>query len=120
MYVTLYLPNIREQCLRMSKEIINVVLPMKTYDTSKMDSWTDEQWKVFVGEEEDHVGIQLLLMNNHEFYLKITGIYYNELTKEFCFSFDTQNKLDKNIKLQFVQWKFDDIIYNFSHEKPLH
>ncbi len=38
----------------MTKEIINVVLPMKTFDTTKMDSWTKEQWKEWRGDEEDH------------------------------------------------------------------
>ncbi len=42
----------------MTNEIINVVLPMKTYDTTKMDSWTKEQWQEWGGEEKDHVGIQ--------------------------------------------------------------
>ncbi|MDM5232523.1 hypothetical protein [Lysinibacillus pakistanensis] len=95
----------------MTNEIINVVLPMKTYDTTKMDSWTKEQWQEWGGEEKDHVGIQILLLNDNDFYLKIMGIYFDEATEEMFFSFDTQNKLNRNINIQFGQWKIDD---NFS------
>lgn len=103
----------------MTKEIINVVLPMKTYDTTKMDSWTKEQWKEWgAGDEKDHVGIRILLMNDNEFYLKIMGIYFNEATDEMFFSFDAQNKLDRNINIYFGQWRIDDSIYNLSNEKP--
>jgi len=102
----------------MTNEIINVVLPMKTYDTTKMDSWTKEQWQEWVGEEKDHVGIQILLMNDTHFYLKIMDIYFDEATEEMFFSFDTQNRLNRNINIQFGQWKIDDSIYNLSHEKP--
>lgn len=101
----------------MTKEIINVVLPMKTYDTTKMDSWTKEQWREFVGEEKDHIGIQLLL-NDDDFYLKIMGIYFNETSEEMFFSFDAQNKLGQNINLQFCKWTIDESIYNLSQEKP--
>lgn len=104
----------------MTNEIINVVLPMKTYDTTKMDSWTKEQWQEWVGEEKDHVGIQILLMNDTHFYLKIMDIYFDEATEELFFSFDTQNRLNRNINIQFSQWKIDDSIYNLSHENPLY
>lgn len=77
------------QIMGMSKEIINVILPMKTYDTTKMDSWTKEQWKEFVGGEKDHDGIQLLLISDSDFYLKITCIYFNEVTDEMFLNFDT-------------------------------
>lgn len=104
----------------MSKEIINVVLAMKTFDTSKMDSWTDEQWQEFVGEEKDHEGIQLLLMNDSSFYLKITGIHFEEATEEMVFNLDTQNKMDKNRNIQFGHWQIDDSIYNLTAERPLY
>ncbi len=106
--------------LGMSKEIINVILPMKTYDTTKMDSWTKEQWKEFVGGEKDHDGIQLLLISDSDFYLKITCIYFNEVTDEMFLNFDTQNKIDRNINIQFGQWQIDDRIYNLSSEKHLY
>lgn len=104
----------------MAKEIINVVLAMKTFDTSKMDSWTDEQWQEFVGEEKDHEGIQLLLINDNNFYLKITGIHFDEATEEIVFNIDTQNKMNKNIKIQFGHWQIDDSIYNLTAKKPLY
>lgn len=102
----------------MAKETIQVVLPMKTYDTSKMDTWTQKQWQEFVGEEKDHTGIQLLLINDNNLYLKIMAIYFNETSEEMFFSFDVQNKLDRPIQLQFNEWTIDGIIYNLSHEKP--
>ena len=104
----------------MAKEIINVVLAMKTFDTSKMDSWSDEQWQEFVGEEEDHGGIQLLLINDNSFYLKITGIHFDEATEEIVINFNTQNKMNKNIKIQFGHWQIDDSIYNHIAKKPLY
>lgn len=104
----------------MAKEIINVVLPIKTYDTTKTDTWTKEQWQEYIGEEKDHDGIQLLLMNDNDFYLKITLIYFNEATEEMFFNFDTQNKIDRNINIQFGQWQIDDSIYNLSSQKPLY
>ncbi|MFJ7732161.1 hypothetical protein ACIQXF_09740 [Lysinibacillus sp. NPDC097231] len=57
-------------------------------------------------------------MNDNDFYLKIMGIYFNEATEEMFFSFDTQNKLNRNINIQLGQWRIDDSIYNLSHEKP--
>lgn len=104
----------------MTKETINVALPMKAFDTTKMNTWTQEQWKKFVGEEKDRVGLQLLLMNDNDLYFKIAGIAFNEVTEEMFFGFDTQNKFDRNINIQFGQWKIDDSIYNLSHEKPLY
>jgi hypothetical protein len=57
--------------------------------------------------------MQLLLINDSNFYLKITGIYFDEATEETTFNFDTQNKIDRNINIQFDQWQIDDIIYVF-------
>lgn len=34
----------------MTKENINVDFTMNTFDTSKMDMWTKEQWKEWVGD----------------------------------------------------------------------
>jgi hypothetical protein len=34
------------------------------------------------------------------------------------FGFDTQNKLDRDINIQFGRWEIDDSINNLSHEKP--
>ncbi|RHW30951.1 hypothetical protein D1B33_18115 [Lysinibacillus yapensis] len=102
----------------MAKEIINIEYPTKTYDTSKMDSWTEEQWREWRGESEDDIGIQILLMNDDEFYLKIMGIYYNEASEDMFFEFNTQNKLDRNINIQFGSWIIEDTVYNLSHVKP--
>lgn len=103
----------------MTKEEIHVVLPMKAFDTYKMDSWTPEQWKKFVGEETGPVSIQLLLLNDNEFYLKIMGVSFREVTEEMFFGFEAQNKFNRNITIQFGKWIIDDCIYNLSHEKPL-
>jgi len=102
----------------MTKEIINVDYTMNTYDTSKMDMWTKEQWQEWVGEPEDHKGIQILVINDNEFYLKIMGIYYDEEPGNMFFAFDTQNKLNRDIHIQFGRWEIDDSIYDLSHEDP--
>ncbi|MFJ7826668.1 hypothetical protein [Psychrobacillus sp. NPDC096623] len=102
----------------MAKEIINVDFIMKTYDTSKMDLWTKEQWKEWVGEPEDHTGIQILLINDNKLYLKVMLISFNEETGNMIFDFDTQNKLDRDINIQFGRWEIDESINNLSHEKP--
>lgn len=88
----------------MTKEEIHVVLPMKAFDTYKMDSWTPEQWKKFVGEETGPVSIQLLLLNDNEFYLKIMGVSFREVTEEMFFGFEAQNKFNRNITIQFGKW----------------
>ncbi|MEK5080270.1 hypothetical protein MKX73_15175 [Solibacillus sp. FSL W7-1436] len=103
-----------------SKEVINVVLPMKTFDTSKMDTWTDEQWRQFVGDEKEYEGIQLLLMDDSNFYLKITGVHFNETTEEMVFSFDTKNKTGEKVYIQFGQWQIDESIYNLTADRPLY
>ncbi|MCK1998635.1 hypothetical protein MPH47_15630 [Psychrobacillus psychrodurans] len=102
----------------MAKEIIKVDFTQETYDTSKMDTWTKEQWKTWVGEPEDHRGIQIPLINDNNFYLKIMGIYYDEETGNMFFGFDTQNKLERDINIQFSRWEIDESIYNLSHENP--
>lgn len=98
----------------MKKEIINVDFTMNTFDTSKMDMWTKEQWKEWVGEPEDNIGIQMLLINDNKFYLKVMGIYYNEETGNMFFGFDTQNKLDRDINIQFGRWEIDESINDLS------
>ena len=102
----------------MTKEIIDVDFTMNTFDTSKMDMWTKEQWKEWVGEPEDNIGIQILLINDNKFYLKVMGIYYNEETGNMFFGFDTQNKLDRDINIQFGRWEIDESINDLSREKP--
>ncbi|MDN4606999.1 hypothetical protein [Sporosarcina highlanderae] len=102
----------------MTKEIVNVEFIQKTYDTNKMDSWSKEQWKEWRGESDDNTGIKIPLINDNRFYLKIMGIYYNEETKEMFFGFDTQNKLDRAINIQFGEWKIDESTFNLSQEKP--
>lgn len=39
-----------------------------------MEQWTQEEWKEWVGEPEDHVGIQNVLFNDSDFYLKMTSM----------------------------------------------
>ena len=102
----------------MAKEIINIDFIMKTYDTSKMDMWTKEQWKEWVGEPEDHTRIQILLINDNKIYLKVMLISFNEETGNMIFDFDTQNKLDRDINIQFGRWEIDESINNLSREKP--
>jgi len=102
----------------MTKEYINVDFTMNTFDTSKMDMWTKEQWKEWGGDPEDNIEIQLLLINDTKFYLKVMGIYYNEETGDMFFGFDTQNKLDRDINIQFGRWEIDESINDLSREKP--
>ncbi|WOV86986.1 hypothetical protein QWT69_14070 [Sporosarcina oncorhynchi] len=104
----------------MTKEIVAVEFIMKTYDTSKMDMWSKEQWNEWVGEPDGNTGIQIPLINDNEFYLKVMGIYYNEETKEMFFGFDAQNKLDRNINIHYGDWKIDESTFNLSCEKPYH
>lgn len=52
---------------------------------------------------KDHYSIQLLLMNDSDFSLKISLIYFVEVTEEMFFNFDTQNKIDRNINIQFTE-----------------
>lgn len=104
----------------MTKELINIDYTEKTYDTSKWESWTEEQFREWRGESEDDIGIQIMLMNNRDFYLKITGIYFNEATEDMFFEFDTQNKLDRNIYIQFGSWRIEETVYDLSHVKPLY
>lgn len=102
----------------MTKEIVTVEFTMKIYDTSKMDTWSKEHWKEWVGEPDCNTGIQIPLINDDGFYLKIMGIYYNEETKEMFFGFDAQNKLDRNINIQFYEWKIDESTFDLSYEEP--
>src|SRR5699024_1571059 len=58
-----------------SKEIIDVQMEMKTFDMSKSDTWTNEQWAIWRGDENmyDDVGIQLLLLDDEDLFIKIMG-----------------------------------------------
>ncbi|MCG7336140.1 hypothetical protein MHZ95_12785 [Sporosarcina sp. ACRSM] len=104
----------------MTKEVVHLDFTMKTFDTSKMDMWSEEQWKEWRGDSEEDIGIKILLMNDHTLYLKIMEIYYDEATGDMFFGFDAQNKLDRAIHIQFGSWKIDESTNDLSHIKPQH
>lgn len=93
-------------------------MEMQTFDMSKSDTWTDEQWAIWRGDEYmyDDVGIKLLLLDDQDFFIKIMGISHNEITDAMNFNFDVVNKLNHPIALQFVEWKIEGKTFALSHE----
>lgn len=100
------------------RELIDVQMEMQTFDMSKSDTWTDEQWAIWRGDEYmyDEVGIKLLLLDDQDFFIKIMGISHNEITDAMNFNFDVVNKLNHPIALQFVEWKIEGKTFDLSHE----
>lgn len=100
------------------KEIIDVQMEMQTFDMSKSDTWTDEQWAIWRGDEYmyDDVGIKLLLLDDQDLFMKIMGISHNEITDAMNFSFDVVNKMSQPIALQFVEWTIEGKTFDLSHE----
>ncbi len=96
------------------KESIDVPLEMKTFDMSKSDTWTDEQWAIWRGDEHmyDDVGIKLLLLDDEDLFIKIMGIMHNDMTNAMYFNFDVVNKLNHSIALQFVSWSVENTTTN--------
>jgi len=92
----------------------------KSFDTSKMEEWTPEEWEEWVGEPKDHVGIQKVLLNNSDFYLKMTSIYFDEdeAEKGMYVTFEAQNKKDRKFSIQFVRWIVDDNEFDLSNSLP--
>lgn len=101
-----------------SKESIDVEMEMQTFDMSKSDTWTNEQWSIWRGDENmyDDVGIKLLLLDDDDLFIKIMGISHNEMTDAMNFNFDVFNKLNHPIALQFVEWTIEGKTFNLSHE----
>lgn len=100
------------------KESIDVHMEMQTFDMSKSDDWTDEQWAIWRGDEYmyDDVGIKLLLLDDQELFIKIMGISHDEITDAMYFNFDVVNKRSYAIALQFVEWSIEGETFNLSHE----
>lgn len=90
----------------------------KVFDTSKMEQWTEEEWKEWVGEPEDHVGIQKILINDSNIYLKLTSVYYDEATNDMHVTFEAQSKIEKNVSIQFGKWKVDNQEFDLSNLAP--
>ena len=99
-------------------ETIDVQMEMQTFDMSKSDTWTDEQWAIWRGDEHmyDDVGIKLLLLDDNDLFIKIMGISHNEITDAMNFNFDVLNKLNHPIALQFVDWIIEGKTFDLSHE----
>lgn len=100
------------------KQSIDVPMEMKTFDMSKSDTWTDEQWAIWRGDDNmyDDVGIKLLLLDDEDLFIKIMGISHDEITDAMYFRFDVVNKLNQPIALQFVEWSVDGKTFDLSHE----
>ncbi|WP_342572965.1 S41 family peptidase [Solibacillus sp. FSL K6-1781] len=100
------------------KEIIDVEMEMQTFDMSKSDTWTNEQWAIWRGDEYmyDDVGIKLLLLDDQDLFMKIMGISHNEITEAMNFNFDVVNKMRQPIALQFVEWTIEGKTFDLSHE----
>lgn len=100
------------------KESIDVQMEMKTFDMSKSDTWTDEQWAIWRDDENmyDDVGIKLLLLDDKNLFIKIMGISHNDMTDVMNFNFDVVNKLNHPIALQFVEWTIEGKTFDLSHE----
>ncbi|GKV57719.1 hypothetical protein NCCP2222_36660 [Sporosarcina sp. NCCP-2222] len=64
----------------------------------------------------DDVGVQLLLLDDEELFVKIMGISQNEITTAMTFNFDVLNKLHHPIALQFVEWTIEGNTFDISHE----
>lgn len=102
----------------LQKELIDVLMEMQTFDMSKSDTWTDEQWAIWRGDEHmyDDIGIKLLLLDDEDLFIKIMGITHNEMTDAMNFGFDVVNKLNNPIALQFVEWTIEGKVFDLSHE----
>lgn len=99
-------------------ETIDIQMEMQTFDMSKSDTWTDEQWAIWRGDEHmyDDVGIKLLLLDDKDLFIKIMGISHNEITDAMNFNFDVLNKHNHPIALQFVDWIIEGKTFDLSHE----
>lgn len=99
-------------------ELIDVPMEIQTFDMSKSDSWTEEQWAIWRGDDYmyDDVGIKLLLLDDQDFFIKIMGISHNEITDAMYFNFDVFNKRSHPIALQFVEWSIEGETFDLSHE----
>lgn len=90
----------------------------KKFDTSKMNEWTNEEWKEWTAEPEDRVGIQKVLLNDSELYLKMTSLYYDEATDDMYVTFEAKNKVNRDYSIQFGKWKVDEIEFDLSNSTP--
>lgn len=90
----------------------------KVLDTSKMDEWTKEEWKEWVGEPEDHVGIQKILIDDSNLYFKLTSLYYDESTNDMHLTFEAQTKIKKRLSIQFGKWIVDNQEFDLSTLPP--
>ena len=103
----------------MTTEIVHVTMPVKTYDMSKSDSWTQEQWDEWHG---DHYHIDewsLLLLDTKELRIAIRSIYHNERTKYMYFRFEVQNKSEHDLSIQLLRWDMDGIARTLADELPI-
>ena len=81
----------------MDKETIFIDLTegKRKLDTSQMDQWTKKEWDEWVGDDTMYVGIQAVLLNESDIYLKMTSTYINEETEEEYISFEAKSKQKK-------------------------
>lgn len=90
----------------------------KKFDTSKMNEWTNEEWKEWTAEPEDRIGIHKVLLNDSELYLKMTSLYYDEATMDMYVTFEAKNKVNRDYSIQFGKWKVDEKEFDLSNSTP--
>lgn len=103
----------------MTTETVHVTMPEKTYDMSKSDSWTQEQWDEWHG---DHYHIDewsLQILDSAEIHLAIRSIYYYEHTEYMYFQFKAQNKLAYDLSFELLQWDLDGIARTLVDQAPI-
>lgn len=105
----------------MKKEIFNFDLAkgVKTFDTSKMDEWTEAEWKEFIGDPtEDIVPLNVLLVDDDEITFEIIDLYFNDFEEYIIVVFKIYNKNERDINVQFNRWNLDDQQFDLSSELP--
>lgn len=104
----------------MDKETIFIDLTegKRKLDTSQMDKWTEKEWDEWVGDDTKYVGIQAVLLNESDIYLKMTSTYTNEETNEKHVSFEAKSKRKRNYSIQFNKLKDGELEFDISHSNP--
>ena len=103
-----------------TKEIVNVEMLVKNYDMSKSELWTKEQWDAW---HDDHYKSDewfLQLLQDEQLNLKITLIYYNEVSHTLYFRFEGINKETFNMMLLLTRWKMDGAMQNITDDTVVH
>ncbi|MFC4411604.1 hypothetical protein ACFOZY_14345 [Chungangia koreensis] len=106
---------------QVEKQVIDIdTTPGKRkFDMERMNEWTKEEWEAWVGTPEDHQGIQIDLLDEHDFYIRISGIGLHEPTRETIVWFDVENRKDTDIQVRFKWIQTDQIKMNVEYAPPV-